>query len=117
MNYGDGLGADLVLDAVGISVTLKQSMEVVRPNGQITKIGWGPDPVGFTLDPLIAKAVRLQGSFSHNYPMWEKVLLLMGKGTINPMEMTKIYKLDNWKAAFDEMDSLQHAKSIILPNA
>jgi L-iditol 2-dehydrogenase len=116
LSYGDGFGPDLVLDAVGISTTLKQSIDVVRPAGQITKIGWGPTPVGFTLDPLIQKAARLQGSFSHNYPMWEKVLLMMGKGEIDPLPMTKSYEINQWKAAFDEMDSLVHAKSIILPN-
>jgi L-iditol 2-dehydrogenase len=114
--YGDGFGPDLVLDAVGVSATLQQSIEVVRPAGQITKIGWGPAPVGFSLDPLIQKAARLQGSFSHNYPMWEKVLLMMAKGEIDPLPMTKTYSIDDWKKAFDEMDSLQHAKSVILPN-
>jgi L-iditol 2-dehydrogenase len=117
LSYGDGFGPDLVLDAVGISITLKQSIDIVRPGGQITKVGWGPAPVGFTLDPLIQKAVRFQGSFSHNYPMWEKVLLLMGTGKIDPMPMTKSFPLDDWKKAFDEMDSLVHAKSIILPNS
>jgi alcohol dehydrogenase/L-iditol 2-dehydrogenase len=113
--YGDGFGPDLIIDAVGISATLKQSVELVRPGGQITKIGWGPAPVGFSLDPLIQKAARLQGSFSHNWPMWEKVLLLMDRGEIDPLPMTKSYKIDDWKRAFDEMDSLVHAKSILLP--
>ncbi|MBS4195709.1 zinc-binding dehydrogenase [Lederbergia citri] len=117
MQQGDGLGPDLVLDAVGNSTTLKQSIEVVRPGGQITKIGWGPEPVGFSLDPLIQKAVKLQGSFSHNYPMWEKVLLLMNKGEIDPLPMAKIYPIDQWESAFKDMDSLLHAKSIILPNS
>ncbi len=117
LSYGDGFGPDLILDAVGISVTLQQSIEAVRPAGQITKIGWGPAPVGFSLDPLIQKAARLQGSFSHNYPMWEKVLLMMSKGDVDPLPMAKQYPIDDWKRAFDEMDSLQHAKSIILPNA
>ncbi|MDF2725322.1 MAG: Zn-dependent alcohol dehydrogenase [Paenibacillus sp.] len=116
-NYRDGLGPDLILDAVGISATLAQSVDLIRPGGQITKIGWGPAPVGFSLDPLIQKAARLQGSFSHNWPMWEKVLLLMGKGVLDPLPMTKSYSIDSWKQAFDEMDSLVHAKSILLPQA
>ncbi|MFK4997152.1 orotidine 5'-phosphate decarboxylase / HUMPS family protein [Bacillus sp. N9] len=90
---GDGFGPDLVLDAVGISTTLRQSIELVRPGGQITKIGWGPEPVGFSLDPLIQKAVTLQGSFSHNYRMWEKVLLMMAKGEIDPLPMAKTFQL------------------------
>jgi L-iditol 2-dehydrogenase len=115
--HGDGFGPHLILDAVGLSITLKQSIDAIRPNGQITKIGWGPDPVNFSLDPLIAKAATLKGSFSHLYPMWESVLLLMEKGVIDPLPMTKIYPLVDWKQAFDEMDSLVHAKSVLLPNA
>lgn len=116
MKLGDGLGPDLVLDAVGNSTTLKQSIEVVRPGGQITKIGWGPEPVGISLDPLIQKAAKLQGSFSHNYPMWEKVLLLMDQGKIDPLSMAKVYPIEEWEKAFKDMDSLAQAKSIILPN-
>ncbi|MBS4208235.1 zinc-binding dehydrogenase [Bacillus sp. FJAT-50079] len=116
LKNGDGFGPDLVLDAVGVSATLKQSIEMIRPAGQITKVGWGPNPVGFSLDPLIQKAVTFQGSFSHNYPMWEKVLHMMEKGEIDPLPMAKIFTIDDWKRAFDEMDSLLHAKSIILPN-
>ncbi|MFN9378973.1 MAG: zinc-binding dehydrogenase, partial [Bacteroidota bacterium] len=64
----DGLGADLIVDAAGASITLKMALQWVRPNGQITKVGWGPQPLGFSLDPLVQKNVTLKGSFSHNWP-------------------------------------------------
>ena len=80
---GDGFGADLVVDCSGVSKALKQSLELVRPNGRITKIGWGPQPLDFNLDPLVGKAVTLQGSFSHTYPTWERVLGLLSTGQIN----------------------------------
>ena len=76
----DGLGADCVIDAAGASITLKMAMDLVRPNGQITKVGWGPQPLGFSLDPLVQKNVTLQGSFSHNWPVWEKVIALLASG-------------------------------------
>jgi alcohol dehydrogenase/L-iditol 2-dehydrogenase len=37
----DGLGTDFVIDAAGTSITLKIALDLVRPNGQITKVGWG----------------------------------------------------------------------------
>src|SRR5690606_2563410 len=55
-SLGDGYGADLVVDCTGVSAALRQSMELVRPNGTIAKIGWGPQPLDFSLDPLVAKA-------------------------------------------------------------
>ena len=53
------------------------------PAGQITKVGWGPQPLNFSLDPLVQKAVTLQGSFSHNWPIWEKVISLLASGKID----------------------------------
>src|SRR5208337_1973297 len=76
-SLGDGLGVDVVMDAAGASAALKTALAVVRPRGQITKVGWGPQPLNFSLDPLVQKAVRLQGSFSHNFPIWERVIALM----------------------------------------
>jgi len=61
----DGLGADGVVDAAGVSASLKNALEVIRPNGWISKVGWGPQPLDFSLDPLVAKNVTLRGSFSH----------------------------------------------------
>ncbi len=34
----DGLGADCVIDAAGVSTTLEIAMQLVRPNGHITKV-------------------------------------------------------------------------------
>ena len=45
----DGLGADTVIDAAGSSITLKIALDLVRPNGHITKVGWGPQPLDFHL--------------------------------------------------------------------
>lgn len=112
---GDGLGAHLVVDAVGVSETLRQSLELVRPNGQITKIGWGSAPVGFSLDPLIAKAATLQGSYSHTWPTWERVLQLMARGRIDARAISQTFPLEEWQAGFERMDSLAIAKAVLLP--
>ena len=83
-SLGDGQGADLVVDAAGASAALAQALACVRPGGQVTKVGWGPQPLGFSLDPLVQKAVTLQGSFSHTWPVWERVLRLMASGQMDP---------------------------------
>ncbi|MEO2004193.1 MAG: zinc-binding dehydrogenase, partial [Candidatus Poribacteria bacterium] len=61
----DGVGARLVVDAAGANAAFAQAMEIVRRNGQITKIAWNMKSLGISLDPIIAKAVRVQGSYSH----------------------------------------------------
>jgi alcohol dehydrogenase/L-iditol 2-dehydrogenase len=76
----DGLGCDGVIDAAGASATLKIALDIVRPAGWVSKVGWGPQPLGFNLDPLVQKNITLQGSFSHNWPIWERVIALMASG-------------------------------------
>lgn len=38
--FGDGLGADVVVDAAGMSMSLQLAMQAVRPAGQIVQVGW-----------------------------------------------------------------------------
>jgi alcohol dehydrogenase/L-iditol 2-dehydrogenase len=112
---GDGFGAHLVVDCVGTSGALKPCLEMTRPAGQITKVGWGKDPVGFSLDMLVQKAITLQGSFSHTYQTWERVIGLMASGRLNLDPMRRVYPLERWEEAFKTMDSLAIAKSVLTP--
>lgn len=112
----DGLGADLVIDAAGASSTLKLAMDWVRPNGQITKVGWGPQPCGFSLDQLVQKNVTLQGSFSHNWPIWEKVIALLGSGTLDVKPIIGgVWPLEAWHEAFEKMHHGEVIKSVLKP--
>ena len=112
----DGLGVDLVIDAAGVSHTLKIAMDNVRPNGQITKVGWGPQPLDFSLDMIVQKNIRLQGSFSHNWPIWEKVIQLLSEGTLNVKPIIGgVWTIEEWKKAFSEMHSGKIIKSILKP--
>ena len=115
-NNRDGLGADCVIDAAGASITLKIAMQLVRPNGKITKVGWGPQPLGFSLDPLVQKNIRLQGSFSHNWPMWERVIALMASGQLDVKPIIGgVWPITEWRTAFEKMHSGEIVKSILKP--
>lgn len=112
----DGLGADLIVDAAGASVTLKMALQWVRPNGQITKVGWGPQPLGFSLDPLVQKNVTLKGSFSHNWPIWERVIALLASGSLNVKPIIGgVWAIDQWKEAFEKMHHGEVVKSVLKP--
>lgn len=112
----DGLGADVVIDAAGASRALQTAMQLVRPNGQITKVGWGPQPLGFNLDPLVQKNIRLQGSFSHNWPMWERVICLLASGQLDVQPIIGgVWPIHQWQEAFGQMHSGAVVKSILRP--
>jgi len=112
----DGMGADLVVDAAGASATLKLAMQWVRPNGQITKVGWGPQPLGFSLDPIVQKNVTLQGSFSHNWPIWERVIALQSSGQLNVKPIIGgVWSVTDWHEAFEKMHKGEVVKSVLKP--
>jgi L-iditol 2-dehydrogenase len=115
-SFGDGYGLDLVIDAAGVSASLKLALDIVRPAGQITKVGWGPQPLGFSLDPLVQKAVTLQGSFSHNWPVWEQVLSLLATGKINvePV-LNQVSPLTEWQESFEAMHAGEIVKGVLKP--
>ena len=112
----DGLGADCVIDAAGSSITLKIAMQLVRPNGKITKVGWGAQPLGFNLDPLVQKNIRLQGSFSHNWPTWERVLALLASGQLDVKPIIGgVWPITEWHTAFEKMHTGEIVKSVLKP--
>jgi L-iditol 2-dehydrogenase len=111
------LGADLVCDASGSSRTLDVALKLVRPDGQVTKVGWSPEKIATDLNPLVLGNVRLQGSFSHNYPIWERVIHLLSQGLTLPDKIVGLRApLDGWREAFDAMHEGRVIKSVILPN-
>ncbi len=112
----DGLGADGVVDAVGISAALKTALDVVRPGGWVSKVGWGRAPYGHSLDPLVQKNVTLKGSFSHNWPIWERVLRLLATGALDVSKIVGgTWALTDWHEAFEAMHSGQIVKAVLKP--
>lgn len=115
-SIGDGLGADVAIDASGHSATLQIALECVRPAGQIIKVGWGPQPMNFSLDPLVQKNVTLSGSFSHNWPIWERVISMIVSGQINldPV-ISRVCDLPHWHECFEKMESGEYVKAVLTP--
>lgn len=112
----DGLGCDGVIDAAGASATLKIAVDLVRPAGWISKVGWGPQPLDFNLDPLVLKNVTLQGSFSHNWPVWERVIALISSGQLEVKHIVGgVWPITEWQEAFEKMHRGEVVKSVLRP--
>jgi len=110
------LGADLVCDASGASRPLDLALALVRPDGQVTKVGWSPDVVPVNVNPLVQKNIRLQGSFSHNFPIWERVIHLLDRRTTMPEAIVGLTSpLTSWREAFEAMHQGRVIKSVLIP--
>jgi alcohol dehydrogenase/L-iditol 2-dehydrogenase len=112
------VGADLVCDATGASRPLQDALRITRPDGQVVKVGWSPDAIVLDMNPLVQRNIRLQGSFSHNYPVWERVIHLLDRGLTLPETIVGLRApLEKWREAFDAMHDRRVIKSVLLPNA
>jgi alcohol dehydrogenase/L-iditol 2-dehydrogenase len=110
----DRAGVDGVVDASGHSAALVEAMDLVRPAGFITKVGWGPQPVSVSIDPIVQKGVRLQGSFSHNWPVWERVIALLASGALDVAPLVGgVFPLQQWKTAFERMEKGEIVKAVL----
>lgn len=113
---GDGHGVDVVIDAAGVSASLEVALRVVRPAGQITKVGWGKEPLGFNLDPMVQKNVNVQGSFSHNWPVWERIISMLASGQINiDAVIHRVAPLTDWLDCFHGMHEGGLVKAVLKP--
>lgn len=110
------LGADLVCEASGASRPLDLALALARPDGQVTKVGWSPDLVPININPLVQKNLRLQGSFSHTFPTWERVIHLLDRRLTLPDEIVGMTSpLHGWREAFDAMHEGRVIKSVLIP--
>ncbi|MBA2603788.1 MAG: zinc-binding dehydrogenase [Acidobacteria bacterium] len=111
-------GADLVCDATGASQPLEDAIRITRPGGQVTKVGWSPEPFQIDMNPVVHRNIRIQGSFSHNYPVWERVIHLLDRGVTLPERIVGMrVPLEGWREAFEAMSERNVIKSVLLPGS
>ncbi len=55
----DGLGADVVFDAAGVSSSLETSLDLVRPGGNIVMVAFYHDPVTVNMSKAVKRNVQL----------------------------------------------------------
>jgi L-iditol 2-dehydrogenase len=110
------LGAEVVCDASGSSQPLEIALRIVQPGGRIVKVGWSPDRIPLDINPLVQKNVALQGSFSHTYPMWEKVIHLLHARRLMPDLLIGLKTgLADWRRAFVAMHDGTVLKAVLVP--
>jgi L-iditol 2-dehydrogenase len=75
-------------------------------------------PLNFSLDPLVQKSITLKGSFSHNWPIWERVIRLLATARLDVKPIVGgTWPLQQWRDAFEAMHSGKIAKAVLKPSA
>lgn len=111
-----GEGVDVVVDSAGNSAALQLALRLVRRQGTIVKVGWGPEPFSHSLDELLRKSATMRGTFAHNFRNWRAVLALLEAGRLQAGPLiTDVVPLSEWEGAFTRVQQRQAIKMVLRP--
>lgn len=111
---GDGVG--LVMDCAGVNAVMPIIFGIMRPNGQVVKIGYDERPANYSLDPLVGAAFSIKGHFGYDWVSWRNVMKLWQAGRINLKAMiSHDMKVSEFFNALDLMRKQKSMKIILRP--
>jgi alcohol dehydrogenase len=118
MDLTDGLGADAVMEAVGIPETFELCTELVRPGGHVANIGVHGAPATLHLETLWIKSITITTGLvdTNSTPT---LLKLVSEGRLDPTGFaTHRYGLGDIMAAYDTFSDAasNDAMKVVLSN-
>lgn len=98
----DNLG--LVIECSGANIALKQAIEMLRPNGEVVRVGMGFKPLDFSINDITARNKSIIGHMAYDSTSWRNALRLLASGAIKVKPMiTHRIGLSQWREGFDAM--------------
>jgi len=82
----DGIGPDVVIEAVGSIRTYESSIEVVRRGGKVLAYGAAAQDAVMSLSPfdIYSKELTIVGSYAGTYDTWPRAISLLAGGRFDP---------------------------------
>ncbi|BDG60130.1 zinc-dependent alcohol dehydrogenase [Caldinitratiruptor microaerophilus] len=76
------LGADVVIDAVGRSVTRREAIRAVRPGGRVVLVGLHEAESPIQANDVVRREIHVTGSFAYRVHTFEQALSLIQLGIV-----------------------------------
>jgi (R,R)-butanediol dehydrogenase / meso-butanediol dehydrogenase / diacetyl reductase len=100
----EGLGADLVLDAVGAEVTRRMAVEeLLRPGGCVVFVGLHDDDTTLRFHGIVRGQLHLQGSYAFTAEDYEQALEWLVDGRAGIGELPPVLPLEEGPGAFADL--------------
>jgi threonine dehydrogenase-like Zn-dependent dehydrogenase len=100
----EGLGADLVIDAVGAEVTRRMAVgELLRPGGCAVFVGLHDDDTTLGFHGVVRGQLDLQGSYAFTAEDYEQALEWLVEGRAGIGELPPVLPLEEGPSAFAEL--------------
>lgn len=98
-----GLGADLVIDAVGAEVTRRMALDLLRPGGRAVFIGLHDDESTLGFHGVVRGQIDLQGSYAYTAEDFEQALSWLAEGRAGIGELPPVLTLEEGPGAFADL--------------
>ena len=116
LNQTDSDGADVILEASGSAIAIRQGIEMVRKTGKFACIGMtNKDTIEFPYNDAMRKGVTLYYTFSTNFSGWDRALHLMAT---TPYDLSALIthkvRLDDYLSVFSEIENENAIKALFI---
>lgn len=101
----EGLGVDLVIDAVGAEVTRRMALDLLRPGGRVVYIGLHDDDTTLGFHDVVRGQLDLQGSYAYTAEDYEQALEWLVDGRAGIGELPPVLPLEEGPEAFADLVS------------
>jgi L-iditol 2-dehydrogenase len=117
MDYTNGLGVDIVIEASGAPAAIAVAPHVVKKLGTISQIGLtGKDQISFPWDEAARKACTIVFNMSTGFTCWDRAIGMLASGAIDGDKLiTHVFPLEDWEKAFQMVESKQAIKALLIP--
>lgn len=94
----------LVIECSGANIALRQSLEMLRPNGEVIRVGMGFSPLEFSINNITEWNKSIIGHQAYDSTSWRESLRLLAAGRVKVKPMiTHRLGLSEWKKGFAAM--------------
>ncbi len=118
LSMTDGYGADKVFDCSGAVPAVNQGLPLTKKKGDFVQVGlFAEKKNAIDEEAIIQREIAYIGSRSQKPSSWILALDLLAKGHIHADKMiTKIYDLNDWRAAFEAVMAGNEIKVLVKSN-
>lgn len=109
------LGVDVVIEASGNPIAIKQGIGLLKKTGRMAISGiTGKPDISINWDGLVSKAATLYFCYSSTNADWRKGLQYLADKKVRTLPLiTHRFKLEQWQEAFDVLEKLEAIRPVL----
>jgi len=105
---------DVVIEAAGVRSSIEQSMQIVKPGGEIVAIGISGEKVDYPVMKIVRSEITIHGSIIYTMDDWAEAIRYVQDPAfkIAPI-LSKIMPMQEYQQAFSDALSGEYAKIVL----